>query len=114
MNDDSQSQTNNSADQLQGQPNVSLPPPETAVSTPQQQPTQSPGTTDVLGIISVILPFMGLAIVGFIIGIIGVKKAKKEGYSPTLSWVGLIISGLFSVFVILVLVLLFGVAAVWV
>ena len=44
--------------------------------------------TDTLGVVSIVLAFLPIAfsqIVGFILGIIGVKRAKKEGRSPTVS-----------------------------
>ncbi len=60
----------------------------------------APKTTDTLGIISIVLDFLALPLLGLILGLIGASKAKKEGYSVTLSRVGWIF-GLVSSLVII-------------
>lgn len=49
-----------------------------------------PGKT--LGILSIVLPFVGLGLVGLILGIIGKVKSKKAGFKNTPALVGIIIS----------------------
>lgn len=48
--------------------------------------------TDVLGIISIVMAFTSLQIPGFIIGLVGESKAKREGRSPKLSKIGWILN----------------------
>jgi|GEM_PF-2340798 len=74
-----------------------LTPPDAAsepelVDNAQSQQVQP---TDVLGIISIVMAFAGMQIVGIILAVIGMKKAKQEGYSVTLSKVGLILNIVF-------------------
>ncbi|MBP2414541.1 hypothetical protein JOF48_003340 [Arthrobacter stackebrandtii] len=57
---------------------------------PYGAPAVDPGKT--LGIISIILPFVGLGLVGLILGIIGKVKSKKAGFKNTPALVGIIIS----------------------
>ncbi len=45
-----------------------------------------------LGIVSIVLPFVGFSLIGFVLGLIGASKAKREGRSPLLSRIGWIIS----------------------
>ena len=79
----------------------------------QPQPQQSQQEpTDVFGIISLVTIFVGFQLVGVILGYLGMKKAKKEGYSPILSkigfWVNLAITvfvGLWIGFVIFMMIL---------
>ncbi len=59
------------------------------VNNPQGRQTEP---TDILGIISIVMAFAGMQIVGIILGVIGMKKAKQEGYPVTLSKVGLILN----------------------
>ncbi len=63
--------------------------------------------TDVLGIISIICAFTGFQLVGFILGLIGVSKAKKEKYPSTLSRVGWILNLIVLIIVLVIIVLLF-------
>jgi hypothetical protein len=49
-----------------------------------------PGKT--MSIIAIILPFVGLGLVGLILGIIAKSKSKKAGYKNTLALVAIIIS----------------------
>ena len=70
---------------------------------PQQPITLNPTTppaesiTDVLGIISIVLAFFGLSLIGFILGLVGVSKAKKEGRPTTLSKIGWILNLIFMI-----------------
>lgn len=60
----------------------------------QQSPYGAPAAVDpgkTLGILSVILPFVGLGLVGLILGIIGRVKSKKAGFKNTPALVGIII-----------------------
>lgn len=64
--------------------------------------------TDVMGIISIILAFTGLQLVGFILGLLGASQAKKEHRSPVLSRIGWIINlvfGILAMFIILIMAL---------
>jgi hypothetical protein len=78
---------------------------------PQQQPVQQQQyqqpqqehQTDTLGIISIIMAFF-IPFVGFILGLVGRSKAKKGGYSGTLSLVGIIMNAVFMVIGLLVAV----------
>ena len=79
-------------------------------STGQKQVPNNPSNahkTDVLGIVSVILAFFGITFIGAIVGIAGIFKAKKEGYSKTLSVIGLIINIVFAVISILIFIVAF-------
>lgn len=69
--------------------------------------------TDVLGIISIVFAFIGLQVIGLILGLIGVKKAKEEGRSTTLSKIGWILNLVFMIIaaIIIVLFLIIGAAA---
>ncbi len=80
----------------------STPPPITPSPVPVGTPPEN--KTDVMGIISLACAFFGLQLPGFIIGLIGAKKAKEEGRSATLSKVGWIINLILMIIVILVLV----------
>lgn len=67
----------------------------------QHRPHQSQHT-DTLGIVSLVLAgmtlFMGItALPGLIVGIIGMRKAAREGYSKTLSLIGTVLNGVFVV-----------------
>lgn len=48
--------------------------------------------TDVLGIISIIMAFVGFQLIGIILAVIGMNKAKQENRPVTLSKVGLILN----------------------
>ena len=74
-------------------------------------------STDVLGIVSLvaialhfIIPFIP-ALVGTIVGFIGIRKAKREGYSPVLSQVGFWVSLTLLVINIILLIIIFSWAA---
>jgi hypothetical protein len=60
--------------------------------------------SDTLGLVSIILAFIGLQIIGIVLGIIGVKKGKKEGYKYTLSKVGIWINGVILLVVSLIVI----------
>lgn len=87
----------------------SQPPSPTDASPAPQSPEQpmaqqrQQDTTDVFGIISLVTIFVGFQFVGVILGYLGMKKAKKEGYSPILSqigfWVNLVISVLVALWI---------------
>ncbi len=69
---------------------------------------------DVLGIISVMCASFGFAPLGLIFGLVGVRKAKREGYNPIISRIGWIISLVFTILIGLVIgliILLFAFAA---
>lgn len=112
MNDDISPKQDTENKPAQSGP-VSLPPPESAIyeateSKQQTDQASSSTETDVIGIISIIMPFAGFAPIGVVLGIIGINRAKQGGYSPTLSKVGLIISSIFMLIFLVVIVLIFG------
>lgn len=47
---------------------------------------------DVFGIASLVLPLIGLWVVGVIVGYVGIRRARRLGYSPTLSRIGFWVS----------------------
>jgi len=95
MNPEQQIQTTPEA---QPKPNISI-----------QQPASK---TDTLGIISLVLLFVGMQLPGFIVGLIGASKAKKEGRSPILSRLGWILNLVVGIFISIILVALVVVAYV--
>ncbi len=80
-----------------------------APPSPQGAPSQPTAekTTDVLGIISIVFAFIGLQPFGFILGLVGASKAKKEGRSPSLSKIGWILNLVFMLLVIPLMVIVF-------
>lgn len=62
------------------------------VGKSQSTNSKKENKTDVFGIVSIILAFFGLAFIGLIVGVVGIYKAKKEGYSKALSLIGLILN----------------------
>lgn len=72
----------------------SLTPDYVAPATPMVEGATHPGKLkkDRLGIISIICVFLGMGLVGFVLGLIGVSRAKKERRSATLSRVGWIVN----------------------
>ena len=84
-------------------------PPQPPVNAPQQPISAPPAEnkTDILGILSIVFAFIGLQLVGFILGLIGASKAKKEGRSPVLSRVGWILNLVFGIIATLFLVFFF-------
>lgn len=99
------SEPNNPVNQPQViQPTIGQQPPQTytenngqqpyqpnPANQPQDQQPQRQDVTDVLGILSIVFAFV-ISIVGLILGIVGIIKAKKRGYSPVLSVIGTILS----------------------
>jgi Tfp pilus assembly protein PilE len=71
----------------------------------QPQPARS--GSDVLGILSIVAPFIGMALIGIILGVIGINKAKREGRPTTLSRIGLILSSVFVAIALVGLLLVF-------
>ena len=51
---------------------------------------EDPGKT--FGILSLVLPFIGLALPGLVLGILGRSKSKAAGFNNTLALAGIIIS----------------------
>ena len=81
-------------------------------ATPSQQPAAAgQGGTDVMGIISIVMAFIGFSLIGLIIGLVGASKAKKEGRSPTLSRIGWILNLVFTVVIGLILIFTIFLAA---
>lgn len=81
---------------LQTQPQATVPPNDLSGPPPQAngaaQPRQdqrdgATNKTDVLGIVSLVM-IIFVPLLGAVLGYVGMKKAKKEGYSPTLSRIG--------------------------
>lgn len=91
-------------------PQASAPTPPTQPTAPVQPPAPTPQPpkdhTDVMGIISIVMIFVFLHLPGFILGLVGASKAKREGYSPVLSRVGWI-ANLISMILTLLVVTLF-------
>jgi preprotein translocase subunit SecG len=67
----------------------------------------SANQTDVLGIISLICAFIGMQFIGFILGLVGSSKAKKEGRSNTLSKIGWILNLVFGIITAILVILWF-------
>lgn len=86
-------------------------PPTQPNAPPPPQPQVAPqSTTDTMGIISIVCGVIGLSLVGFVVGLIGASKAKKEGRSPVLSRVGWILGLIEMVVVILIFVIIIAAA----
>jgi predicted cation transporter len=85
--------------------NLQAPPP--AYPAPQTVPGKT------LGIVSVILPFVGLGLVGLILGIVAKAQSKKVGAKNTPAVVGIVL-GAISVVVglIVTIVIIAGISAV--
>jgi heme/copper-type cytochrome/quinol oxidase subunit 2 len=75
-----------------------------------QNNNQTVSKTDNIGIVSIIMAFL-FPVVGLILGIVGRNKAKKEGYSGTLSSIGIVISSTFIVLTIVALIAVFALTA---
>lgn len=83
------------------------------ISTPQPvsiNATSEPQPTDTLGIISIICAFMAPPPIGFIVGLVGTSKAKRENRPATLSRIGWILNLVIDVIILIIFVfaLLFG------
>jgi len=83
---------------------------------PQQQPQQpsqpqpaaapqvqreDPGKT--LGIVSIVLDFVGFALIGIVLGVMSKKKSKEAGFDGSLGNIGMIIGIVFVVLNIVIL-----------
>ncbi|WP_427017701.1 DUF4190 domain-containing protein [Pseudarthrobacter sp. P1] len=53
-------------------------------------PAQDPGKT--MGIIALVLPFVGFGLVGLILGLVAMSKSKKAGFKNTPALIGVIVS----------------------
>lgn len=93
-------------------PEATSPAPE-AVPPAPHQPTGGAPTADdpgkLLGILSVVAPFVSLGVVGIILGIIGRKKSKAAGFKGTLATVGIVLSSI-SIVIGILLIILFAAA----
>ncbi len=78
-------------------------PVENTFSTPPVAPVHTP--TDVLGLVSIIIFFVGLAPVGLVLGIMGISAAKKKGLPTTLSKIGVILNGFILILAVLAIAL---------
>jgi len=76
-------------------PQPAFPSAEASPASPQPVPGENPGQT--LGIISIVLSFIGLSVIGIILGIVSRKKSKAVGASATLGTIGMIVGIVFTV-----------------
>lgn len=74
-------------------PQQPVPPTSPAPQTATNQ--ENPGQT--LGIVSIVLSFVGLSLIGLILAVISRKKSKAAGASTTLGTVGLVLGIVFTV-----------------
>lgn len=103
--------------QAQAQPTPPQPVPPTQVQ-PMQQPTapntppqaQAEDPGQVMGIISIVLSFFGLGLIGIILGVLSLNKSKAAGYKGTLGLVGTIIGIVFTVLALLYVIFIAVVA----
>ncbi|WP_285724954.1 DUF4190 domain-containing protein [Psychromicrobium xiongbiense] len=72
-------------------------------------PAEDPGKT--MGIIAIVLPFVGFGLIGMILGFVARSKSKKAGFKNTPALVAIIL-GLISVVVTTILLIIGIVAAV--
>jgi hypothetical protein len=91
------------------QPNDPQTPPQAPVPTPPTQPQFAttpplqaqpvPGTSvdpgKTLGIVGLVMAFVGLQVVGLILSILGFKKSKAVGIHNTVAKAGIIINSIF-------------------
>ncbi len=91
-------------------PTPQTPAPQAVPSAPVQQapvaPVQS-APTDVMGIISIILFFVGFSPIGLILGLVGMSSAKKNNRPTTLSKIGTIINAIGIALILLFIILIF-------
>lgn len=76
-------------------PNAYAQPAPVGYAQPYGAPAQvatDPGKT--MSIIAIVLPFVGLGLVGLILGIVAMVKSKKAGFKNTLALIAIIISAL--------------------
>lgn len=83
-------------------------PTQPAAAPTQPQAVAPAAQTDTLGIVSIVLAFLGMQLIGLIIGIVGNNKAKKEGYSNKLSKIGIILNVIFLILGTLLIIGLFA------
>ena len=77
-------------------PSAAFPTPDQPVGgQPPASHAENPG--QVLGIISIVLSFVGLAIIGIILGVISRKKSKAANMPTTLGTVGLVVGIVFTI-----------------
>lgn len=74
--------------------------PEIAVTAKTQE------KDDVLGILSLVASLSGFAVVGLVLGLVGVSKAKKEGRSPALARTGWIMGLVFTIIGLLIFIVI--------
>lgn len=91
-------ETTSTAPQPPIPPHPPVPPTPQSTHTPAQPPKDF---TDILGIISIIMIFVAFHLPGFIIGLIGARKAKSAGQSPVLSRIGWITNLVLMVLVVI-------------
>ncbi|WP_136612095.1 DUF4190 domain-containing protein [Sinomonas albida] len=85
--------------------NLQAPPP--AYPAPQAVPGKA------LGIVSVILPFVGFGLIGLILGIVGRSQSKKVGAKNTPAVVGIVLGSISIVIGLIVTVaIIIGISAV--
>jgi hypothetical protein len=85
-------------------PSANGQPPTITTVTPEHH-------SDTLGIVSIVFAFFS-PLIGLILGLVGMNKAKKAGHDPKLSKIGTILSAVFLVFGTLFLILyIFVIAA---
>lgn len=94
------------------QPNFnqqSLPPEQIAqYSTPQpNNSTTTQSKTDVLGIIAIVMAFIGLSLIGLIVGIVGIFQANKHNHSKVLSVIAVVINIVITLIVAIVMLVVF-------
>lgn len=72
-----------------------------SVSTQTQPVAGGQQKTDTMGIISLVLAFTGLHLIGIIVGVIGIQHAKRDGISTKLSKIAVILNVIFMILVAL-------------
>jgi len=100
--------SNNNLDQVeipnQASPNIVTPTGNNTNQPPPFQPSQPVQTTEdpgkTLGIIGLILSFIGMSVVGLVLCIIGYKKSKAVGMKNTIALVGIWLNAISMVVVI--------------
>ncbi len=91
------------------QPQVVTQPPNQGYQQPAPV-AENPGQT--MGIISIVLTFLGLGFVGIILGIISRNKSKQANAPTTLGTIGLVFGIVSTVFSLLITIAIFIVAFV--
>lgn len=83
-------------------PTPPQPAPTQTTATPPQ--AQDPGHT--MGVVGLVLAFVGMQFIGLIVSIIARSKSKKAGFKNTLATIGIVINAIFLVLGILWLILI--------